>query len=174
MAALLRLLGIYLGREPKLIEQWQLRGLGGTVLGLDPGGTRAPAVEGSARVTGSLGRFTVGGRLPGSDSYREAAHRATVLVPGTLTDEQRTVVADLLDVHRPAHVVIDEVCELGAGMRVGEQLRVGLSSFVGPGARWRSAEVGESRLGVDRVVGSGAAAGGIRVGEARVGSRRVR
>jgi hypothetical protein len=133
----------------------------------------APYVGGGTRKTGSLGRFTVGGRKADSDSYEESAHRCTVLVSGTLTEEQRTVVHTLLEVHRPAHVVID-VCELGPGMRVGEQLRVALSSFVGPGAAWHSAIVGESGLGTDRIVGSGRAAGGLQVGDTRVGARRVR
>jgi phage tail-like protein len=173
--ALLSLLAIYLGRgrEPQLIEQWQLRGLGGAVLDLDRNGPIAPKVGGSARETGTLGRFIVGGRRPDSDSYREAAHRCVVLVPGTLTDEQRSVVNDLLEVHRPAHVSI-KLCELGAGMRVGVQLRVALSSFVGPGARWQSAVLGESNLGLDRVIGSGEAAVGFRVGDARIGTGRVR
>jgi phage tail-like protein len=174
-AALLRLLAIYLGpgRAPQLIEQWQFRGLGGTVLDLEREGPVAPKIGGSARETGTLGRFIVGGLQPDSDSYREAAHRCIVLVPGTLTDEQRGVVKDLLEVHRPAHVSI-RLCELGNGMRVGVQLRVALSSFVGPGARWQSAVLGESDLGVDRVVGSGAGAVGVRVGDARMGTRRVR
>ena len=172
-AALLRLLGLYLGREPKLIEQWQLRGLGGATLGLDPNGPAAPRVEGSARLSAALGRYVVGGATASSDSYRESAHRCTVLIPGTLNAEQREVVESLLEAHRPAHVVIG-LCELGAGMRVGVQLRVDLSSYVGPGARWRSLVVGASEVGFDRVVGSGATAGGIRVGESRLGARRVR
>ena len=171
--ALLRLLAIYLGRPAQLIEQWQLRGLGGTVLGTHPDGPITPRVGGSARETGTLGRFTIGGRQPDSDSYREAAHRCTVLVPGTLTTEQRAVVKDLLEVHRPAHVSI-QLCELGAGMRVGVQLRVALSSFVGPAAHWQSAVVGDSSLGLDRIVGTGATAIGFSVGDARVGARRVR
>lgn len=172
-AALLRLLALYLGREPQLVEQWQLRGLGGATLGLSPDGPAAPQVEGSAHLTGTLGRYVIGGVTADSDSYRVSAHRCTVLVPGTLTDEQRTVVDNLLETHRPAHVVI-AVCALGAGMRVGVQLRVHLSSYVGAGTRWQSLVVGRSDLGRDRIVGTGAAAGGLRVGEARLGARRVR
>jgi phage tail-like protein len=170
-AALLRLLELYLGRRPTLVEQWQLRGLGGAVLDLQPTGPAAPRVGGAARTAGSLGRFTLGGRRPDSDSYREAAHRCTVLVPGELTDEQRAVVLGLLEVHRPAHVVID-LCELGAGMRVGQRLRVDLTSFVGPGTGWRPLVVGQGSAGTDGVLGL--AVTGTRVGEKRVGQVRVR
>jgi phage tail-like protein len=169
-AALLRLLELYLGRPPTLIEQWQLRGLGGAVLDLQPTGPQAPRIEGAARSSGSLGRFTLGGRRPDSNSYRESAHRCTVLVPGQLTDEQRTVVSNLLEVHRPAHVVIG-ICELGDGMRVGERLRVDLTSFVGPGGGWQPVVVGQGGLGTDGVLGR--AVEGARVGEHQVGRVRV-
>jgi phage tail-like protein len=150
-AALIRILEIFLGRPPQIVEQWQLRGLGGTVLG-GPLGTPAPAI-GSGQQTGTLGRFTLGGAVAGNDSYRLSAHRFTVLVPGTLTAEQRTVVAGILDVHRPAHTAY-EICELGCGMRVGERLRVALTSFVGPSAGWQRAVVGSTGVGTDGVLGT--------------------
>jgi hypothetical protein len=136
------------------------------VLGTRPDGPAAPRVGGSARATGTLGRFTVGGRTPGSDAYRTSAHRCTLLVPGLLTDEQRDVLDGLLETHRPAHVSLT-ICELGSGMRIGERLRVGLTSYVGPGARWQAAVVGAGGIGADRVLGR--AAVGSRVGTARVG-----
>jgi len=150
-AALIRILEIFLGRPPQVVEQWQLRGLGGTVLG-GPLGTPAPAI-GSGQQTGTLGRFTLGGAVAGNDSYRLSAHRFTVLVPGTLSPEQRTVVAGILDVHRPAHTAY-EICELGCGMRVGERLRVALTSFVGPSASWQRAVVGSTGVGTDGVIGT--------------------
>jgi phage tail-like protein len=164
-AALLRLLAIYLGRPPGLVEAWQLRGLGGVVLGAGPDGLEAPTVGGSARATGTLGRFTVGGAEPHPDSYERTAHRFTVLVPGLLTDEQRTIVDRLVEEHRPAHTTWD-VCELGTGMRVGTRLRVELTSFVGPGTGWTRATVGGTRLSGDGVVGTPAV--GSRVGESTV------
>jgi phage tail-like protein len=150
-AALIRILEIFLGRPPQIIEQWQLRGLGGAVLG-EPLGTPAPAI-GSGQQAGTLGRFALGGAGTGGDSYRLAAHRFTVLVPGTLTPVQRVVVAEILDGHRPAHTAY-QVCELGSGMRVGERLRVALTSFVGPGAGWQRAVVGSTGVGTDGVVGT--------------------
>jgi hypothetical protein len=169
--ALLRLLAIYLGRTPSIVEAWQLRGLGGTILGLQPGGTPAPAIGGGSSATAMLGRFTIGGQLESTDSYQESAHRFTMLVPGELTSEQRDVVTGLLQSHRPAHTTFG-ICELGAGMRVGERLRVSLTSFVGPGTGWAPAVVGHSRLGDDGVVDI--ATDGARVGESRVGTVVVR
>ena len=169
--ALLRLLAIYLGRTPSIVEAWQLRGLGGTILGLQPGGTPPPAIGGGSSATAMLGRFTIGGQVESTDSYQESAHRFTVLVPGELTSEQRDVVTGLLRSHRPAHTTCG-ICELGAGMRVGERLRVSLTSFVGPGTGWAAAVVGHSRLGDDGVVGI--ATDGARVGESRVGTVVVR
>lgn len=165
-AALIRILEIFLGRPPQIVEQWQLRGLGGTVLG-GPLGTPAPAI-GSGQQTGTLGRFTLGGAVAGNDSYRLSAHRFTVLVPGALTPEQRTVVSGILDVHRPAHTAY-EICELGCGMRVGERLRVALTSFVGPAAGWQRAVVGSTGVGTDGVIGTPAI--GSRLGSDSVAGR---
>jgi len=163
--ALARILEIYLDRPPVIIEQWQLRGLGGAVLGTSPEGPAAPAVGGSARATGTLGRYTIGGRTPDQDSFRAAAHRFCVLVPGELTDEQREVARGIVDAHRPAHTIA-RISELGVGMRVGQRLHVQLTSFVGPGADWRPAVVGRTRVGADGLLGT--AAIGSRVGETSV------
>ncbi|WP_255768574.1 phage tail protein I [Pseudarthrobacter sulfonivorans] len=188
--ALIRMLELYLGRAPVIIEAWQLRGLGGMVLGAGPGGAAAPAVGGNARATGVLGRFAIGGvALPvkspagtsaaepagtgpalGQDSFQRSAHRFTLLVPGRLTEEQRAVVRSILDVHRPAHTVY-EVCELGTGMRVGQRLHLNLTSFVGPDTGWAPAVLGQFRVGGDGIVGTPAA--GSRVGDASVGQVRV-
>lgn len=176
---LIRTLAIYLGFRPGIVERWQLRGLGGAVLGtapqVDPAGAcpRVPdaAVGAGARVTGTLGRFAVGGAAPGQDSYTGSAHRFTVLVPGHLTDAQRAVVRSILDDHRPAHTLY-ELCELGPGMRVG-RLRVALTSYVGPGTATTPAVVGQVTVGGDGVVGQPgigsrlgrtSIAGGVRVG----------
>lgn len=149
------MLEIFLARAPRIVEQWQLRGLGGTVLGTSPDGPPAPVVGGSARATGTLGRFLVGGLAQGVDTFEQFAHRFTVLVPGRLTDEQRTVVGELLDSHKPAHTAY-EICELGDGMRVGERLRLSLTAFVGPDAGWRPLVLGGSGLGGDSTLGTAA------------------
>ena len=151
-AALLRVLAIYLGYQPTLVEAWQLRGLAGAVLGTRPETVTAPAVGGSSAETGSLGRFAIGGSVPGETTYSATAHRFTLLLRGELTEEQRAVVRNILDVHRPAHTLW-ETCELGPGMRIGERLRLRLTSYVGPGVDWGPAVVGQVLVGGDGVVG---------------------
>jgi phage tail-like protein len=164
--AIARIVEIYLGYRPVIVEQWQLRGLGGTVLGLTPSGPAAPSVGGSARETGTLGRFMVGGQSMGQDSYTRTAHRFCVLVPGNLTHEQRDVIRGIVTNHRPAHTWC-ELVELGPGMRVGDRLRVSLTSFVGPGGVPEPAVVGRSVVGADGVVGRPAL--GTRLGRSTVG-----
>jgi phage tail-like protein len=171
-AALLRILTIYLGYPPQLVEAWQLRGLAGAVLGTRPGALQPPAVGGTSAQTGSLGRFAVGGARPGQTGYTASAHRFTLLLRGELTGEQRSVVQAILDGHKPAHTLV-EICELGAGMRIGERLRLELTSYVGPGSGWAPAVVGQVLIGGDGVVGLPAV--GSRVGErsSAVGQVRV-
>jgi phage tail-like protein len=182
-ACLLRLMEIYLGVRPALIETWRLRGLAGTVLGTRP--TTAPdeVVGGSASRTGALGRFAVGGQssrprqaislaVPLSTGYDATAHRFTVLVPGALSHEQRAVLTDLLDTHRPAHTLFD-LCELGEGMRVGRTVRLDLTAYVGPSPAPATVVIGRNGLGVDTTIGTpaiGSRLDGIsRVGAVRVG-----
>ena len=62
------------------------------------------------------------------------------------------MVRNILDVHRPAHTLW-ETCELGPGMRIGERLRLRLTSYVGPGVDWGPAVVGQVLVGGDGVVG---------------------
>ena len=93
-----------------------------------------------------------------------------MLVAGDLTSEQREVVTGLLKVHRPAHTTYD-LCELGAGMRVGGTARVALTAVVGPDRTGAPAVAGRSRLGDDGVLG--VPVPGARVGEARVGTSVV-
>ncbi|GIJ75099.1 phage tail protein [Virgisporangium ochraceum] len=171
-AMLERLLTIYLGPDVRVVENWRMRGLGGTVLGAAPSGPPAPAVAADGSATAGLGRFTVGGQ-PGErgDGYTVTAHRFTVLVPGRLDGERREVVTGLVERHKPAHTVA-EICELGDGMRVGRQLHVGLTSFLGPDAGWNPAVVGQVAVGADGVVGLPAI--GSRVGDdAAVGRVRT-
>jgi hypothetical protein len=129
-------------------------------------------VGGAARATGTLGRFTVGGTTISSDSYRLSAHRFTVLIPGELTPEQRTVVRRIVDLHRPTHTFCD-VCELGSGMRVGLRSRLNLTAWVGPGSGWGPAVTGQVDVGGDGVIGVPAVGsrlgGDSRLGQVRVG-----
>jgi phage tail-like protein len=166
-AALARMIEIYLGFPPQIVELWQLRGLGGTVLGTTPSGPPSPTIGASARATGALGRFTVGGTPLVPNPFATAAHRFTVLVRGTLTAEQRAVVCDLIRTHGPAHTV-GVIKELGSGMRIGT-LRVGLTSYVGPQPQWAQAQLGYVQLGGDGMVGKPLA--GSRVGQDSIAGR---
>jgi hypothetical protein len=129
-------------------------------------------VGGSSAQTGSLGRFAVGGARPGQTGYSGSAHRFSLLLRGELSCEQRSVVRCILDAHKPAHTLVD-ICELGAGMRIGQRLRLDLTAYVGPGTSWGPAVVGQVLVGGDGVVGLPAV--GSRLGEApaTVGQVRV-
>jgi phage tail-like protein len=164
LRCLLRLMEIYLGHRPAIMETWQLRGQAGVVLGATPLAAPAETIGGAGSRTAGLGRFGVG---DGSAT----AHRFTVLVPGRLTAEQRAVLGDVLADHRPAHT-LGEICELGDGMRLGRTLRLDLTAYVGPAdAPAIPAVFGRSGVGVDALVG--AAATGSRLDDARVGQVRV-
>jgi phage tail-like protein len=169
-AMLVRIVEIYLGFSPVIIEEWQLRGLGGTILGLLPDGPQAPSVGGAARRTGTLGRFTVGGQATGQDSYQHTAHRFCVLIPFPLTAEQREVVGSLLEQHRPAHTAY-QILELDQSMRLAGRLRISLTAFVGPGAQRAPGSAARSGLGA--VLGQPVAGtrldGTAGIGEVRVG-----
>jgi phage tail-like protein len=162
LAVLRRLLEIYLGYEPAIVEQWQLRGVPGGVLGATDATRAAPVVGGGMRA---------GGTRPGEDGYTTAAHRFSVLIPADLSSEQLEVVRSILDSHRPAHTRY-EVCELGFGMRVGRHLHVRLTSVVGPEVGFGPAVIGQVAVGGDGVVGVPAL--GARLGDSTVtGAVRV-
>jgi hypothetical protein len=82
------------------------------------------------------------------------------------------VVRHILDVHRPAHTAFD-ICTVGAGMRVGRGLHLGLSSVIGKTGAFTTLQVGATRLGRDAVVGrpdAGTVLGSSRLGgDSRVG-----
>ncbi len=168
LGALTRMLEIYLGVAPVIVESWRLRGTGGALVGSSDAGTANSVVGFGMRVGGAVGdqdpTVVGGGSL--DDAFATHAHRFTVIVPRLLDDTQRQTVADLLDLHRPAHTLYD-LCTVGAGMRVGMGLHVQLTSVVGPSAGWRELEVGASALGTDAVVGRPAQ--GLRPGGSRLG-----
>lgn len=167
VAGLQRFLEIYLGDGVVILEQFRLRGMGGALLKEGTGG-RSTAILG--------GGFRVGGRVgePGetsldpteSDPYAPHAHRFSVLLRGALTAEQLAVVNDVLELHRPAHTVV-EICTLGAGMRVGRGLHLGISSTIGRTGGWSTLQLGASALGRGAIVGRPDAA--VIPGSARLG-----
>ncbi|KRB43013.1 phage tail protein [Terrabacter sp. Root181] len=158
---LTRLLEIYLGAPVSILEAFRVRGYGGAFVG---GANDAPGP--ASAVVGET--YRVGGALGGGDDCTSAddaftthAHRFTVLVARDLCADEVDVVQSILDVHRPAHTVV-EVCTAAKGMRVGISLHIELSTVVGPGAAFGSLVVGGAALESGAVLGRGRA--GVRLG----------
>ena len=173
-AALEQVLALYLGRHVDIVESWRMRGLGGTVLGPAASGRGSPFVAEAGRAVEPLGSFIVGGPLPAADrvladSDAGTAHRFTVIVPMPLDEEQRAVVASVIEAYKPAHTQAD-ICEFGDGMRINRS-RIGLTSFVAPDSGWGPEIVGQVLLGTDGVVGVPDVAA--RVGDTAIGRVRV-
>ncbi len=137
--ALSRYLEIYLGVSPIIVEHHRLRGVGGPLVG--PGNGSRSVLGLGFRVGGAVGRAAEPGTGPetGAATVRETAlatsfalhaHRFSVMVPRPLDAEQEAVVRHVLDTERPAHTAY-ELCTVDAGMRVGRNLHLALSSVVG-------------------------------------------
>jgi phage tail-like protein len=169
IAGLKRFLEIYLGGiEVLIIEKFRLRGFGGAMVG-GSSALEANSVLGAGmRIGGAVGvegEQFLGGNV--DDAFATHAHRFTVLIPAVLSAEQMDVVRRILDVHRPAHTIVD-VCSIGAGMRVGRGLHVGLSSMIGATSGFRTLELGAATLGRDGILGrphAGTELGGAQVGK---------
>lgn len=166
VAGLRRMLEIVTGAPAVIIEKFRLRGLGR--VGADGDGWDQPAILGfGLRVGGPVGTETATGDTETiEDSFEQWAHRFTVMLLTELTEEQAAAVRHLLDVHRPAHTLVD-VCTVGAGMRVGLGLQLELTSIIGRGSGWQRLQLGASLLGRDRVLGR--PVNGISPGASRLG-----
>jgi phage tail-like protein len=172
--AMKRFLEIYLGFSVVIIERFRLIGLGGALLSNEGAPATSRAIVGAGfRVGGALGELqtaTLTGTLEAA--FRLDAHRFALVIPANLSDEQLDVVRHILDVHRPAHTAFD-ICTVGAGMRVGHGLHLGLSSVIGRTGAFTTLQVGATRLGRDAVVGrpdAGTVLGSSRLGgDSRVG-----
>ncbi|MCX6598061.1 MAG: phage tail protein [Acidobacteria bacterium] len=151
---LLRFLEIYLGYPVQLVEQYRLRGFGGGTVG--GAGIISSSVLGLGfRVGGAIGSdedAPLAGAYAAPDAFRTNAHRFTVFVPATLTEEQTAAVRQILEVHRPAHTLY-ELCTQASGMRIGRSLYVGLTTAVGRPAGWRPWRLNATALGRGTIVG---------------------
>jgi phage tail-like protein len=176
IAGLRRFLEIYLGSAPILMEKFRARGLGGATLGEGGGLSPNSTLGAGFRIGGAIGQME--GQMSQTstakveDAFETHAHRFTVIIPTTLTSEQSEVVARILDLHRPAHTLV-EVCSLEAGMRVGCGLHVALTSIIGRSGGFEQLQLGHSPLGRGAILGirePGAMIGGTRLGRnSRVG-----
>ncbi len=152
-AMLQRLLEIAIGVEPRIIERYRLRGVGGAWLGGTDDRLSTSVVGVGLRVGGRVGQ-------PGShrledapaDAFKLHAHRFVVVVPTALDGERRALVEDLIRIHRPAHTLF-ELCTVSQGMRVGVGLHVGMTSLVGHSSGFAPMTVGQTTLGRDGVLG---------------------
>jgi phage tail-like protein len=181
VAGLRRVLEIYLGAPVVILESFRLRGRAAPIGGAQGSPGPFDAVLGGGwRVAGGPGTTAGTGRGPAPaepPSSRSTAHRFAVLLTCQPDDEQLAVVRDLLDLHRPAHTLV-EVCSIGSGMRVGMSLHVQISTLVGTGsgltglrAGGPSAGAGAGQLGRDGILGRGRA--GIRPGGSELGRGTV-
>lgn len=157
VAGLSRFIELYLGRAPIILEKFRLRGPGGGTLG----GT---AIVGAGLRVG--GESSPDPSVIPPDAFATHAHRFSVIVPVALGPEQDAVVRRILDVHRPAHTLV-ELCTVAAGMRVGLGLHAGLTTLVGPSSGFTQLQIGSSALGRGAVVGRPGP--GTRTGATRLG-----
>ncbi len=166
VGGLRRMLEIITDAPVVIIEKFRMRGLGR--VGADGDGWDAPAILGfGLRVGGPVGTETATGEAETiEDSFKTWAHRFTVMLLTDLSEEQAAAVRHLLDVHRPAHTLVD-VCTVGAGMRVGFGLQLELTSIIGRGSGWQRLQLGVSLLGRERVLGR--PVNGISPGSSRLG-----
>jgi phage tail-like protein len=154
--------------EVIILEKFRLRGLGGALLGSTTGGAFTTSILGAGFRVGGAVDSTAVTPLQGTvdDAFTSHAHRFSVLIPAVLSDEQLSVIQEVLRVHRPAHTIF-EICQIGSGMSIGKGLHVGLSSIVGRTAEFTSLQLGTWRVGRDQIVGR--AEPGIRPGASRLG-----
>lgn len=146
---LTRFIEIVAGVQPVIIEKYRMRG--GGMVG-EPNVINSNAVVGAGfRVGGAIG-VAESSMTSVGDAFATHAHRFTVLLPGVLDDTEMAMVSDLLELHRPAHTLYD-LCSIGAGMRVGRGLHVGISSCIGRSGSFTQLQVSNSALGRGAVVG---------------------
>lgn len=164
---------IYLGIQTIIIEKYRVRGLGGAMLS-DSDGVSSNSILGAGfRIGGAIGDDETQ-LLAGSidDAFDTHAHRFSLIIPAALSSEQLEVVKQILELHRPAHTLV-EVCTVAAGMRVGRGLHVQLTSIIGRSGGFGQLQLGGATLGRGAILGrpeAGTVIGGSRLGEdSRVG-----
>jgi phage tail-like protein len=156
-------LRLYLDLPFHIVEGFRTRQSAGVIVGADP----------------SIGASVVGAGLtlnePGALARDTAAyaHRFTVFVAGLLTDEQRAVVGDIIELEKPAHTLA-EVCDITETTKVGQRALVGISTLVGRAPCFENAVVGGEGWPVGRqVILAGDPERRMRVGTINLGRNTV-
>lgn len=153
VGGLTRLLQIVTGTRPVLLEGFMRRG-----------GLAALGEKNAAAALGIDAR--AGGARPG----HAHAHRFSVWVPASLDDEQRKMVTELVELHKPAHTAFD-LCSGEPGFVVGRALYVEVTTAVGRSGCLRQTQLDAALLGRDTVIGrarEGAHLGATALGEGSV------
>jgi phage tail-like protein len=151
VGGLKKFIELYVGVEIVLLEHFRLRARMSAMLGGTGASTASSTLGVGFRVGDAMNDASnaTSGSTAAQDSH---AHRFTVLIPATLNAEQLDVVRQILLVHRPAHTIFD-VCTVGAGMRVGRGLHVGISSMVGATGGFSQLQLGDTPLGRGSILG---------------------
>ena len=163
-----RFVEIYLDSSITIIEHFKVRGLGGALLGEEDALSSNSVLGAGFRIGGKLGSEEIESINDVSirDSIATHAHRFSLIIAASLSDEQQAVVEHLLETHRPAHTVYD-ICTVDNGMHVGLGLHAGLTSIVGKTSGFGQLQLGASILGHTDTVGI--AKMGTSVGNSRLG-----
>lgn len=142
---------LYVGVDVVLIEHFRLRARMSAILG-GTGAAASNSMLGVGFRVGDAMSNPSGGATGSAAAQDSHAHRFTVLIPATLNAEELDVVRQILLVHRPAHTIFD-VCTVGAGMRVGRGLHVGISSMIGATGGFSQLQLGDTPLGRGSILG---------------------
>jgi len=149
-----RFIEIYLDSRITIIEHFKVRGLGGALLGEEDALASSSVLGAGFRIGGKLGSEEIESINDVSirDSISTHAHRFSLIIAASLSDEQQSVVEHLLETHRPAHTLYD-ICSVDSGMHVGLGLHAGLTSIIGKTSGFGQLQLGASILGHSDVVG---------------------
>ncbi len=162
-----RFIETYLGMPVIVLEKFRFRGMGGALLGESNAGSSSSVLGAGFRIGGAIGAdetLILTGSI--DDAFTTHAHRFSIVIAAALTTEQHDVIQQILDVHRPAHTLV-EICTVGAGMRAGRGLHVGLTSIIGRSGGFTELQLGGSTLGRGSVLGRPAT--GVIVNSSRLG-----
>jgi phage tail-like protein len=125
------LLRIYTDHPFQFVEAFRTRQSGGFILGADP----------------ACGESIVGGGLILEEPHslisdtRGYAHRFTLFIAAALTDDERAVIGDIVEMEKPAHT-LGAICDVSETLSVGKRALVGINTIVGKARCFQPAVLG--------------------------------